>query len=89
MKAKFILALITVIVFFATHFTLGEAASFFITISLLALISLVYTVIGFAKGENRAKAIIMLAMFLALAFFLAKAFLDPSFISDIGFMTLT
>lgn len=88
MKAKFILALITVIVFFATHFTLGEAASFFITVSLLALISLVYTIVGFAGG-NRAKAIIMLAMFLALAFFLAKAFLDPSFISDIGFMTLT
>ena len=88
MKAKFILALITVIVFFATHFTLGEAASFFITVSLLALISLVYTIVGFAGG-NRAKAIIMLAMFLALAFFLAKAFLDPSFISDIGFLTLT
>lgn len=88
MKAKFILALITIIVFFATHFTLGEAASFFITVSLLALISLVYTIVGFAGG-NRAKAIIMLAMFLALAFFLAKAFLDPSFISDIGFMTLT
>ena len=88
MKAKFILALITVIVFFATHFTLGEAASFFITVSLLAIISLVYTIVGFAGG-NRAKAIIMLAMFLALAFFLAKAFLDPSFISDIGFMTLT
>ena len=84
MKAKFILALITVIVFFATHFTLGEAASFFITVSLLAIISLVYTIVGFAGG-NRAKAIIMLAMFLALAFFLAKAFLDPSFISDIGF----
>ena len=89
MKAKFILALITIIVFFAAHFTLGEAASFFITISLLALISLVYTVIGFAKGENRAKAIIMLAMFLALAGILAKALLDPSFISDIGFLTLT
>ena len=88
MKAKFILALITVIVFFATHFTLGEAASFFITISLLALISLVYTIVGFAGG-NRAKAIIMLAMLLAFAFFLAKAFLDPSFISDIGFLTLT
>ena len=88
MKAKFILALITVIVFFATHFTLGEAASFFITVSLLALISLVYTIVGFAGG-NRAKAIIMLAMFLAFAFFLAKAFLDPSFISDIGFLTLT
>ena len=88
MKAKFILALITVIVFFAAYFTLGEAASFFITVSLLALISLVYTIVGFAGG-NRAKAFIMLAMFLALAFFLAKAFLDPSFISDIGFMTLT
>ena len=89
MKAKFILALITVIVFFAAHFTLGEAASFFITISLLALISLVYTVIGFAKGENRAKAIIMLAMFLALAGILAKALLDPEFIKELEFMTLT
>jgi hypothetical protein len=89
MKAKFILALITVIVFFATHFTLGEAASFFITISLLALISLVYTIVGFAKGENKAKAIIMLAMFLALAGILAKALLDPEFIEELEFMTLT
>ena len=88
MKAKFILALITVIVFFAAYFTLGEAASFFITVSLLALISLVYTIVGFAGG-NRAKAIIMLAMFLALAFFLAKALLDPEFIKELEFMTLT
>ena len=88
MKAKFILALITIIVFFATHFTLGEEASFFITVSLLALISLIYTFVGFVGG-NKAKALIMLAMFLALAGILAKALLDPEFIKELEFMTLT